>query len=75
MELENAFSKPGKVMDFRKTDGRGHGTYLLTFSVWSKYFVLFENRKHSLCHYVRAKLCLKMLGFQDFLVMENLNWS
>ena len=51
MEFEIAFSRPGKVMDFRK-NGRGHGK-IVEFHFLSKYFVLFENWKHSPCH--RAK--------------------
>ena len=39
------------------------------FIFWSKYFVLFENWKHSLCH--QAKYISKRLGLQYFLVMEN----
>ena len=35
------------------------------FISWSKYFVLFENWKHSPCH--RAKLCPQKAGFSAFL--------
>ena len=48
MGFENALSRPGKVMDFRK-NGRGHGK-VMKIHFWSKYFVLFENWKHSPCH-------------------------
>ena len=41
------------------------------FIFWTKYFVLFENWKHSSCH--SAKTCPKKLDYQHFLVMENLN--
>ena len=67
MEFEKAFSRPGKVMDFRK-NGRGHGKVMeksWNFSFWSKYFVLFENWKHSPCH--RAKMCPKKAGFSALL--------
>ena len=36
MEFENAFSRPGKVMDFRK-NGHGHGK-VVELIFWSKDF-------------------------------------
>ena len=40
MELEKAFPRPGKVVDFRET-GRGYRK-VMEFHFWSNYFVLFE---------------------------------
>ena len=69
MEFENAFSRSGKIMDSKNTAEVMEKSR--NFIFWSKYYVLFENWKRSL--YRRAKLCPKRLGFQHFLVMENLN--
>ena len=66
-DLKKHFLGLGKVMDFRK-NGRGHGKVMeksWNFSFWSKYFVLFENWKHSPCH--RAKMCPKKAGFSALL--------
>ena len=65
MEFENAFSRPGKVMDFRE-NSRGHGKVMNGISfLWSKNFVLFENWKNSPSH--RAKICPQKAGFSAFL--------
>ena len=49
MEFEKAFSRPGKVMDFRKM------AEVMEFHFWPRSFVLFANWKHFPCH--RAKIC------------------
>ena len=67
MEFENAFSRPGKVMDFRQ-NGRGHGKVTEFHIFWSRDFVLFENWKNSPSH--RAKLCPQKAGFSAFLSHE-----
>ena len=72
MEFENAFSRPGKVMEFRE-NGRGHGKVMEFHFFWSKDFMLFENWKNLLV--TEQKYAPKRLGFQHFRVMENLNWS
>ena len=43
MEFENAFSRPGKVMEFGEND-QGHGKVMkLKFSVWIYAFLLHQN--------------------------------
>ena len=73
MEFENTFSRPGKVMDFRQ-NGWGHEK-LWNFFFWFKYFVLFENWKINILFVLKPRCTPKRLGFQNFLVMENLNCS
>ena len=63
MELENALSRPGKVMDFRE-NGRGHGK-VMEFRFLVKYFVLLESWKFSPRH--RANIRPKKAGFSAFL--------
>ena len=48
MEFEKAFSRPGKGMDLGE-NGRGCGK-VVEFHFLSKYFMLFENWKHSPSH-------------------------
>ena len=62
MECKNTFSRPGKVMDFRK-NGQGHGK-VMEFHFSTKYFALFENWKYSLSS---SKICSKKVGFSAFL--------
>ena len=64
MEFENAFSRPGKVMDFRE-NSRGHGKVMEFHFFGPKNFVLFENWKNSLNH--REKICPQKAGFSAFL--------
>ena len=62
MEIENAFSRPGKVMDLGKMAEVMEKLWNFVFG--PAFFVLFENCTHSPCH--RAKMCPGKAGFSAF---------
>ena len=63
MEFENAFSKPGKVMDFRK-NGRGHGKVMEFHFFSPKISCCLKTGKILLV--TEQKYAPKRLGFQHF---------
>ena len=63
MEFENAFSRPGKVMDFRE-NGRGHGKVMEFHFFGPKILCCLKTGKIP-SH--RAKICPQKAGFSAFL--------
>ena len=72
MEFENAFSRPGKVMDFRE-NSRGHGKVMEFHFFGPNISCCLKTGKIFLV--TEKKYAPKRLGFQHFWVMENFNWS
>ena len=64
MEFENAFSRPGKVMNFRE-NGQGHGKVMEFHLFGPKISCRLKTWKNSPSH--RAKICLQKSGFSVFL--------
>ena len=72
MEFENAFSRPGKVIDLRR-NGRGHGKVMEVHFFGPKISCCLKTGKILLV--TKQKYVSKRLGFQHFVVMEKLDWS
>ena len=70
MEFENAFSRPGKVMDFRR-NGRGHGKVMEFHFFGPKISCCLKTEKTLLV--TEQKYVSKRLGFQHFIVVEKLD--
>ena len=63
MEFENAFSRPGKVMDFRE-NGRGHGKLMEFHFIDPKISCCLKTGKILLV--TEQKYAPQRLGFQHF---------
>ena len=72
MEFENGISRPGKVIDFWK-NGRGHCKVLESQFLVQIFCAVRKLETFSLS--LNENEPSQKAKFQQFLVMENLNWS